>query len=420
MTSEDHLSPKDVLLLNDRGDHTVPAARIYPFRWLWDSALIAVGWATFDERRAWTELDASMSAQWESGMVPHIDFGDGAGSYFPGPATWNTPYNSTGITQPPLTAPIALAVYKAARDRDLARSAAMTLWPKLVAFQSWLYSVRLHEETGLVLSVHPWETGLDNSPAWEQPMSAIDTTVVPTYVRKDTTHIDHTERPPQLFYDRCYALLIDLKSNGYDTRAAVDQCPFVVADTCINSIAVEASEALVELGRDLGQDVAEIESYLEHGRAGLATLWSDNVNAFVSWDMRTNKPIDIATCSGFFPLMTDVPSPAQVGALVTLMNKWGAKTRYLLPSFDPSHELFDPRRYWCGPVWINANYFIAKGFTRHGHPELAQRLLDDARRLVEMSGSREYFDPFNGDGLGGVEFSWTAALAMSWFNGAIA
>jgi hypothetical protein len=416
MTEPSHLSARDVLLRNDRGDHTVPAERLYPFRWLWDSSLIALGWATFDEDRAWRELHASMSQQWQSGMVPHIDFNDGAGDYFPGPATWQTDYNSSGITQPPLTAMTAWHMFTTARDRDLAHSAALALYPKLLAFQRWLYDVRRHHDTGLLLSTHPWETGLDNSPAWDAPMAAVDTRAVPAYVRKDTTHIDNEERPPDAFYDRCYALLINLKANGYDMRTATEHCPFLVADVGFNSIAVRASEDLVRLGIELGLDVTEATELHQRGRAGLASLWNENTSAFTSIDVRNDEPIDIATCSSFFPLITDTPTTTQVTQLANLMNAWAERVTYLLPSFDPNHPSFDERRYWCGPIWINANWFVATGFARHGQSDLARRLQDDSRSLIEQMGCREYFHPSNGTGLGGVNFSWTAALKLSWLD----
>ena len=37
-----------ILAANDRGGYTVPTDRLYPFQWNWDSAFVAMGWATFD------------------------------------------------------------------------------------------------------------------------------------------------------------------------------------------------------------------------------------------------------------------------------------------------------------------------------------------------------------------------------------
>src|SRR5439155_26266204 len=63
-----------VLSGNDRGGYTVPTARLYPFQWNWDSGLVALGWATLSEPRAWQELDRLFEGQWPDGMLPHIVF----------------------------------------------------------------------------------------------------------------------------------------------------------------------------------------------------------------------------------------------------------------------------------------------------------------------------------------------------------
>lgn len=64
----------DILLGNDRGGYTVPSAKLYPFQWNWDSALVALGFSVFDSDRAWQEVESLLSAQWDNGMVPHIIF----------------------------------------------------------------------------------------------------------------------------------------------------------------------------------------------------------------------------------------------------------------------------------------------------------------------------------------------------------
>jgi hypothetical protein len=405
-----------VLRLNDRGRYTVPTAKLYPYRWFWDSAMTAIGWAHIDKQRAWAELDASMSGQWPSGMVPHIDFGNVEGAYFPGPEAWGVPHRTTGITQPPLTAVIARIVLENAKDQTAARAAATALYPKLVALQRWLYSVRQAGDTGLLLCTHPWETGMDNSPAWDVPMTAIDTDGLPPYDRKDTTHVDHSERPPKIFYDRCYALLLQLKDHGYDTREATDASSFAIADPCFNAIAVKASEDLVWLGEELGLDAGEAREWLKAGESGLARLWSDEDGNFISYDWKAQRTTDASTSAGFFALNTEVPTEQQVDRMAATFDSWLSHVSYGLPSFDPAHDSYDSRRYWRGPSWINVNFVVAQGFARHGRSDLAERLRSDSRELVRRAGMWEYFEPHTGEGLGAHDFSWSSALTLHWLS----
>ena len=37
-----------ILARNDSGGYTVPNDRLYPFQWNWDSAFVAMGFATYD------------------------------------------------------------------------------------------------------------------------------------------------------------------------------------------------------------------------------------------------------------------------------------------------------------------------------------------------------------------------------------
>ena len=50
-----------------------------------------LGWASVGEwEHAWGELDKLFSAQWSSGIVPHIVFWEQSDDYFPGPDVWST------------------------------------------------------------------------------------------------------------------------------------------------------------------------------------------------------------------------------------------------------------------------------------------------------------------------------------------
>ena len=65
----------EVLRQNDRGGYTIPTASgLYPAQWNWDSCLVALGLAQFDEARAVTEIETLFGGQWPDGMVPHILF----------------------------------------------------------------------------------------------------------------------------------------------------------------------------------------------------------------------------------------------------------------------------------------------------------------------------------------------------------
>ena len=72
---------------------------------------------------------------------------------------------------------------------------------------------------------------------------------------------------------------------------------------------------------------------------------------------------------------------------------------------------FEPKRYWRGPVWLIVNYLVADGLARCGLADAAEAVHRDSLKLIE-GGFAEYYDPVTGEGLGGGNFTWTAAMVV--------
>src|SRR5439155_3331455 len=178
-------------------------------QWSWDAAFIAVGRSWTDQQRAQLELESLFAAQWENGLLPHIVFNPAAppDSYFPGPDFWDagravgrggrvTPATS-GITQPPLHARAALEVYRRAADRAGALAFLRRLYPKLSAQHDYLARWRDVARHGLAVIVHPWESGMDNAPIWDEDLDGLEIPAgaLPPYRRHDLVHADPADRP---------------------------------------------------------------------------------------------------------------------------------------------------------------------------------------------------------------------------------
>ena len=58
------------------------------------------------------------------------------------------------------------------------------------------------------------------------------------------------------------------------------------------------------------------------------------------------------------------------------------------------------------------NYMIAIGLEDINELCLADKIKNDTIQLVKKNGMAEYFDPVTGVGLGGRDFSWTAAIHL--------
>lgn len=409
-----------ILRQNDRGGYSVPTDGLYPFQWSWDSAITALGWMKIDERRAWQEAETMFRGQWDNGMVPHILFHKDAESYFPGPDVWGSDKTipSSAISQPPVWATAIRFMYEQAGDRSLAEQKLRELLPKLIAYHEWWYRERDPDSTGLVCSYHPWESGMDNSPAWDKPLGVVPE-VEWTYQRRDLGHVDAEQRPHKPEYDR-YLYLVDFyKRHGFDSQYIYEHCPYKVIDIGIVSILQRASDDLLELCRIAGHDegVPGLEKAMARTKSAVKRLWSSERRCFLNHDLISGHAIDEVTTATVLPLFGGLANAEQAAAMVDLIDSWLDATRVGLSSTHPSSPRYESQRYWRGPVWLHINWMIALGAEGYGYPDLARRLRDSTRDCVTTSGFWEYFDADTGEGCGGDNFTWTAAVALYWLGG---
>ena len=409
---------------NDRGGYTLPTAGLYPFQWNWDAGITALGWMTFDEARAWQEFDTLFSGQWgpddlggqNDGFLAQITFHQDSDSYFPGPDQWGTDalkVRTSSISQPPLHATMVRWMYDRSTpgaSRQLAMAKIEKLVPKLLAHHRWWHRCRDPEQTGLVVNIHPWETGMDNSPAWDLPLHAVPETTR-AYQRKDLNHVDASMRPPKAFYDRMVYLMDFNRSVGFDPAKIYAQCPYRVHDIGIISILQRANRDLEYLCRTLGRNDLAQEVLLEICRTQMAVrhLWSPRWQQYVSRNAITGALLQVPTSAGLLAAYAGFDQRC-----VDTVANWLKETPYSLPSTRVTAPGFEARRYWRGPIWQHINMLIAVGLSDHGQEELAQRIVGQSRVLLEANGFHEYYDPLTGDGLGGAEFSWTAATYLHW------
>lgn len=415
---------KSVLAANDLGSWTKPSPRLYPHQWNWDSAFIALGIAHYDLTRAKTEILSLLRGQWRNGMIPHIIYDPHAVGYFPDPHRWQISLSpdsprqvlTSGISQPPMITLVAQLLAQRDNDAEFARQ----VYPALLGFHRWFHQERDPRGEGLTAIIHPWESGMDNSPRWLEIFSHIQFTQRPQYQREDNALLPPYERPSNEDYDR-FVFLMDLARDlNYNQKNIFANSPFVVQDVMLNSILYKADESLSELARLIGEPTEEIENWMEETQSAFQhKLWNETDALYYDYDVRANRWIKQNTSAAFMPLYAGLADKKQATRIVEghLLNPAeykpdAGRTRYLVPSVSKRNPYFDPRNYWRGPVWINMNWFIMHALNRYGYVEPARQIRSDTLALVENAGFHEYFDPQTGTGYGTDTFSWSAALTI--------
>jgi hypothetical protein len=417
---------------------TKAAPRLYPHQWSWDSAFVAIGLVHVDPERAMEEMRSLFRAQWRNGMIPHIVFNPevAPGEYFPGPERWEgeTPapdapagVRTSGICQPPVHA-IAVQRAVAAAAPGRREAYAREAFGPLFEWHRYLLSARDPEGSGLVTIVHPWESGMDNSPRWAAAMEAIevDPARLAPYERADLKHVDDpSQRPTKADYDRYLWIVDRLIEAGYRVDAAYATLPFRMKDVFFSAILVAANEALLRLATVAGASIDQaeiIESWIERGRRGLADQWDDARAMCCDRDLVGDRDVTILTMASFAPFIAGGITPARREALLDVWRSEAMlghpRLRWKLPpSTSPDEASFSPRAYWRGPVWPVMNWLFGWALRRCGALEDADALVAASLDQIREIGFAEYVEPFTGEPLGSMDQSWTAAAVLDWLAG---
>jgi Trehalase len=422
-------SAKKVLDGNWTGNFTIPSGTLYPHQWSWDSCFIAIGNSYFDIDRSMKEMQHLFDAQWKNGMIPHIVFNEKEKTYFPSPEYYditrspNAPNHvkTSGMTQPPVHALACFYIYYNSKDKAKAKEFLARVYPNLLNFHRFLMTERDPEKSGLVTIFHPWESGRDDSPIWDDALERVKITKMPKFQRLDVKAASSSERPSDEEYNKFIFLVDTMKLYNYDQKVMYEKYPFKIKDVLFSSILYVANWALLQIAKLIGENSEEISEWISRTETNFRKFFcalpsgGSNISdgLFYDYDVVIGERIMKRTISSLLPIYTGLLSKEEAEVIVKWISGADFAADYdTVASVDEKGTDFKPLDYWRGPVWINNSWGLRYGLLRYGYTDRAERIKQGALRLVAEHGFREYFNPISGEGLGGKNFSWTAAAVI--------
>jgi len=388
------------------------------------------------EKRALNEIASVLAAQWSNGMLPHIRYVPGQTGYSPDAGEWgisrkisgNQNFDTSGITQPPNIALALWQVYQNSKNRQLMIPFLEKFYPALRKFHEFLLTERDPEGEGLATVFHPWATGSDNTPCYDDSiMHAREWLIANGFEqritkRKDAVYVAAGQRPKQKDYEAYGRLLGFFLSKEYDQKKIYTECPFLVQDVLFNAIIKESLQSMAKICEVLGSYYAgnrEKASFYSKDfvrnkmlaskvmKAIRNKLYDRGTGLFYSFDVRAGQLIKVSTVHSLVPLFGKCASEDQAKELINHIkneDEFSPREGFMLPSVPLNSTHFDGQGYARGPIWPVRNWLVAKGLenydkglakkVRNQTLELISQGHKDLEKLREMAESLMMFNSF--------------------------
>jgi glycogen debranching enzyme len=315
--------------------------------WQWDAYFHALAYRHVDKHLAQDQIRIMLDHQRADGMIPDAVHDEGTVTHLDYPV-------DADVTKPPLLAWSAWKLYEQDGDREFLSE----IYESIVRCNRWWYEKSDLDGNGLCEYGHPFSSGLDDSPLWDDGMPV--------------------ESPD------------------------------------LNTYLVLQQEALSRIAAVIGEK-EDSTAWQESANVSIQRLlqsrWDTESGVF--WAAHNGIRVNVLTPFNLFPLLTG-RLPAEVAARLVghLTDEREFWSRYPVPTVAMSDPKYDPNQMWRGPTWVNVNYLLIEGLQRSGYPDLAREL---RRRTLEMICGQddiyEYYHPESGENppQAASTFGWSSA-----------
>jgi glycogen debranching enzyme len=321
--------------------------------WQWDAFFHALAYRHVDIKLAEDQIRLVLDHQREDGMIPDAVHDEGVVTHLKTPV-------EADVTKPPLVAWMALKLFEKSLNREFLDE----IYEPLVRWNNWWFDKNDDDRDGLCQYNHPFSSGLDDSPLWDEGMPV---------------------ESPELNTYLCLQ------------QEALAYIAWIIGE-----------EQDVNLWLRRASDMAQ---------RMIDRMWDDKAGLF--WALRhapdgNEYPVRVLTPFSLYPLWTGrLPKPMSERLVSHLTDPATFWPRYPISTVARSDPRYAPNQMWRGPTWVNINYLFCEGLERVGHADLARELRRRTLELVmQHNDIYEYYHPETGTRppKAAPIFGWTSAV----------
>jgi len=316
--------------------------------WQWDAYFHALAYRHVEKNLAHDQIRIVLDHQRQDGMIPDAIHDEGTVTRLDFPVV-------ADVTKPPLLAWAAYKLYELDGDREFQDE----IYEPIVRWNNWWFEQNDLDGNGLCEYQHPFSSGLDDSPLWDDGMP--------------------------------------VESPDLNTYLYLQQ------------------EALAKIARVIGKD-EDAEMWQrradEIARRMIDLAWDPTSGLF--WASHNGDRVNVRTPFNLFPLITgQMPSDIAERLVAHLTDERQFWSRYPIPTVAMDDPKYDPFKMWRGPTWVNVNYLLIEGLQRSGYSDLAQELRTRTLDLICCRNDiYEYYHPVTGENPPNAAsmFGWSSAV----------
>lgn len=384
-------------------EYSIPSNGRYHWQWFWDSCFHIIALARLNPEMAVAELDTLLVPQRDDGFIGHITYWGRRGAFMSAIygqsrfGEWRRRHS--GMIQPPVLAHALDELWGQTGNAELLSS----YLPKVRAFYDWLSRERDGDDSGLIGIVSPYEAGTDNNPSFDRALG-----------------LSNPSRAGILWANRKLDWYNIVRGGNFDYQTLIKRDRFVVIDPFINAVYGDAWSTLARLHEAAGDSDLASSALVQAAKTTAALnerCWNEEQGHYTYLQGAGRMPDSTLSVGAIFPLILEGAPKDRVASVMEryVTNPDHFWRPYPIPSVaasEPSYNAESESMIWRGPICMNLNWLLARGFKSHGFVDEVKTISERSKEAA-FKDFREFYSPETGRGMRGTEFGWaTAAVAI--------